>query len=554
MKKCTTLQELLYRASSFPKDHGIGFIDAQGITHFTSYQQLYNLAGRGATVLKSMTAQKEAIIVLKRNEDIVQAFWACVYAGIVPTILQAPMSFEPQNQSLIKLKNVAHLLDNPVIIWDEPSEACDSIGLDNTAVYWGKCWEILETEFAQTRIAVQQHDRAYVQFSSGSTGLPKGVSLTHNNILNNLEAISIGLQFHPFKPTVNWMPLYHDMGLMGYHLTTLFASTPQYHIDTLDFVRNPYLWLDALSDKKAGITGCPNFGLVLTNRYLKRRPHNENWDFSAMEGMLNGAEPISPRVMYEFNELLAPYKFSPKAMMPVYGMAEATLAISFTDYFADRKAYHFSRTRIVRDNFAEILPYDHPDAMEIVAVGKALKNIAFRIVDEDNELKIEQQIGHIQIKGASVTKGYYSKEANKDLFTADGWLRTGDMGFVYDGQLFISGRFKDIIFFGGRNLYAHDFEYIAQQIEGLQYGKVVFNGYFDDQAGQDRVICFLAGISPSKREMISKELKSLIMDRMGVSTHEIVWVKPIQIPKTSSGKLQRYKLLDAFLKGEIQSS
>ncbi len=241
-------------------------------------------------------------------------------------------------------------------------------------------------------------------------------------------------------------------------------------------------------------------------------------------------------------------------MMPVYGMAEATLAISFTDYFAERKAYHFSRTRIVRDNFAEILPPGHPDAMEIVAVGKALKNIAFRIVDEDNEPKQEQQIGHIQIKGASVTKGYYSKEANKDLFTPDGWLRTGDMGFVYDGQLFISGRFKDIIFFGGRNLYAHDFEYIAQQIEGLQYGKVVFNGYFDDQAGQDRVICFLAGISPSKRERLSKELKNLIMDRMGVSIHEIVWVKPIQIPKTSSGKLQRYKLLDAFLKGEITSS
>jgi len=553
MKKVQTLQDLLFRASSFSRDHGVGFIDNQGQTKFISYQQLYETAGRGAYILQQQGLQsgEYAIIALDSNEDCIIAFWSCLFGGIIPTILQAPAIYNTTNQAAQKISNVCRVLGKPHLFIQQEDEGLKDTSFDAQIHFWDVFKKQLAASFNTIHQKATADQTAYIQFSSGSTGQPKGVVLSHQNITSNIEAISIGLKFHPYKPTVNWMPLYHDMGLIGYHLTTTHACTPQYHIQTIDFIRNPYLWLDALSEKKAGITGCPNFGLVLTNRYLKKRPPNKNWDFTALEGLLNGAEPISARVMYEFNELLAPYNFSPKAMMPVYGMAEATLAVSFTEYYGERKQYFFNRNRIIRDKYAEIVDAEHIDAQEIVAVGKNLKNISYRIVDSSDHPVEERNIGHIQIYGNSITQGYYSKEANKNIFTQDGWLRTGDMGFHYDNQLFITGRYKDIIFFGGRNLYAHDFEYVALEIEGLQYGKVIFCGLFDEKLGQDKVLCFLAGISPSKREDTETQLKTLITDRMGVGIHEIIWIKPVQIPKTSSGKLQRYKLLEAYLKEEL---
>ncbi len=553
LERVNSLQELLIRAAKYDCTHGIGYIDSKGNSDFISYSDFLIKAKKGAAVLRKsgINAGDIALIVLQDNKDIIDVFWACIFSGVVPSILQAPMSFDLDNQSMAKIKNVFDLIGDPHIIFDRDISCFEPYSMGDNVFSIDHFKKALTGETNTIQEAVDEDAIAYIQFSSGSTGKPKGVVLSNRNITSNLEAIAIGLHFTPHSTSVNWMPLYHDMGLIGYHLSIMHNCSAQFHINTIDFVRNPFLWLDAISEFKAVITGSPNFGLVLTNRFLKKRQHNPNWNFVTLKAMLNGAEPISPKVMYEFNELLASYNFSPKAMMPVYGMAEASLAISFTDYFSERNVYYFSRNSIVNDAIAKIVDPDHPDAMEIVAVGKALKNIEFRIVDFEDKLEEDLHIGHIQIRGNSVTNGYYYQMDNEGVFTDDGWLRTGDMGFNYDGELFISGRFKDLIIFGGRNLYAHDFEYVSQGLDELQYGKVVFCGYFDDVAALDRVVCFIAGVAPSKRDELSKRLRDLIMKHMGVSIHDIIWLKPIQIPKTSSGKLQRYKLLNSYLKGEF---
>lgn len=543
-----TLPDLLKRAAAFSEPLYIGYMDEQGEIDRQTYAELLNEATRLAGGLQAlgMRPGDKAIIATRQNRETITLLWACFLAGVVPTVLQPPLTFSGYNPAVEKLKNVYRQFGEPYIFFSKEMAENDGLPAE-------KVRKVSELDCSGDYKAphLQPGDLAFVQFSSGSTGDPKGIMLTHRNLMVNMDAIRIGLDLNHPDHTGNWMPLFHDMGLIGYHLVPLYCSIYQFHTETIDFIKNPGLWLDLMSEARINVTGCPNFGLALVLRYLSRKKTLPEWDFSAMKALLNGAEPISVQIMNDFVERLKPFGFRPEAMMPVYGMAEATLAISFTPLMQPSVITAFDAVKLDMEGMAAEVPVDDPGARLLSGVGIALNDTWIRITGHDDSPVEDGMTGHIQLKGPGITGGYYQKpDATRAAFCGE-WLRTGDIGFFYKGNLYVSGRHKDIIFKNGRNYFANDLETMACTVDEISYGKVCFGGTTSRETGHDKVIAFLAGSPGEKATETFRQLRNLLRANLGITIDELVMVKSNEIPKTSSGKLQRYKLMQRYLAGDF---
>jgi acyl-CoA synthetase (AMP-forming)/AMP-acid ligase II len=487
------------------------------------------------------------MIVMNRNEEIVPVVWGCFLGGFIPTILQPPLSFTEFNQPAQKIFNVYRILEAPrVILSSHLIHGFQSNIINRESVIDPG---LLKKPFTDSSLyRPEDSDIAFIQFSSGSTGDPKGIMLSHKNILTNSAAIAAGLELQDTDKTTNWMPLYHDMGFLGFHITPVFASGNHYLIDPVDFVKKPTIWLDVMDEVRNNITGCPNFGQALLLRYLKNR-EEKTWDLSSVKAIINGAEPISTRIMSDFMNRLSINGLKKESMMPAYGMAEATLAITFYDLWKEPEINMFNRTKLQKEDLALPETENVQEMMELVSVGKALNDFEIRVVDDEFNILGEQHVGNIQIRGDSVTSGYYNNpEATRAAFE-DGWLKTGDRGFFSKGSLYITGRVKDIIFMHGQNLYAHDLENLAAKHSDIPYGKVIVGGVFDPKKGKDQVILFLVG-SPNQAACdMFLELRNFFRDTYGIAIDVFVPVRSNQVPKTSSGKIQRYKLISDYQDG-----
>jgi acyl-CoA synthetase (AMP-forming)/AMP-acid ligase II len=543
-----TLPDLLNRAICKHQDCNIGYYDKNGVLVVQLYQDLLADAKLIAKGLYNLGLRKgdKLIIATQSNHETIEMLWGSFLLGVIPTILQPPMTFLGYNPSVVKLINVYEQLNSPYIFMSK--EMTETGNFPESKI---KHKEDLNCTGEYPIPKLKPDDLAFIQFSSGSTGDPKGVMLTHNNLMVNMEAIRIGLDIHYPDHQGNWMPLFHDMGLIGYHLVPLYCKTFQYQIETIDFIMNPGLWLNLMSQHKITISGCTNFGLALVLRYLIRKKPALDWDFSRMKALLNGAEPISVKIMHEFVDALVPSGFRPEAMMPVYGMAESTLAISFAPLMKRCVTTTFNGSLLDRENKAQPVDPAEPSARLLSEVGVALNDIDIRIIDDNDVVVADGTSGHIQIKGPSVTKGYFNNpDATASSFCGD-WLRTGDIGFFFEGRLYISGRHKDIIFKNGRNYFANDLEFMACAIDDISYGKICFGGTTAKETGQDKVIAFIAGIPETKAAEKYLELRALLRSNLGITVDEMVLIKSNEIPKTSSGKLQRFKLMQRYINGEF---
>ncbi len=547
-QKGLTLPDILRRAAGAENSPFIGFLNDAGIADILTYKQLLNEAeiiAKGLTN-EGLVPGDKVIISTETNRETLILLWGCFLLGIVPTVLQPPPTFSGYNPPVVKLLNVYEQLNEPLVFMSKLPDSEEAPKLKY------KIASSLDLKGDLPDIKIDPESVAFIQFSSGSTGDPKGIMLTHRNIMVNLDAIRIGLDFQPGEVTGNWMPLFHDMGLIGYHLTPLYCSIYQWHIETIDFIKNPGLWLDLLSKKQVKITGCPNFGLALTLRFIKRMKARPEWNFSSLQAILNGAEPISVQIMTDFIRELEPFNFRNEAMMPVYGLAEATLAATFTPLLTPPVITAFDALVLDRDHKAvEIRPESDKSIRLISGVGKPLNDISIKITDYDfNELP-EGTAGLINIKGESVTRGYYNKSEESKYVFNDGWFNTGDIGFLYKGNYYVSGRHKDIIFKNGRHYFANDLEELACNIDGISYGKICFAGITNHETGQEEVIAFLAGSPGPKAEETFAQMRNLLRSTLGITPDHLVMVRSNEIPKTSSGKLQRYKLLQRYIKGEF---
>ncbi|MGH9734648.1 MAG: AMP-binding protein [Candidatus Acidiferrales bacterium] len=394
-------------------------------------------------------------------------------------------------------------------------------------------------------------DIAFLQYTSGSTGDPKGVVLTHANLLANIRSMIDGVKVTPNDILVSWLPLYHDMGLIGAWLAPLFAGIPTVIMSPLAFLSQPERWLRAIHRHKATLSPGPNFAYELCVRKIADKDL-QGLDLSSWRAAMNGSEPVQAATLDRFAVRFAPYGLRREALLPVYGLAENSLAISATDL---KSGYRVDR--IGRETFessGHAVPASKYDAgvLEFVGAGRPLRDVECRIVTNAGEEAGERVEGHLWFRGPASTSGYYKNpEATREMMRGNGWHDSGDLAYLADGDLFITGRAKDIIIKAGRNLYPHEIEQIVGHVSGVRPGCVVAFGAADERSGTERFVVVAEIRNAAETKRISAEISTAVQEAMGLPPDLVELVPPQSIPKTSSGKLRRSEAKRRYLEGNL---
>jgi len=557
MLKATTLTDLI--ESNRNVQRSITYLEGENESREVTFGELYERAAGILYHLQRIGARRgdKLILLLANNEQFIDAFWAGILGGIIPVPVAPGISDEHRH----KLLRIARKLGNPYIYSERRT-------LDRIGTFAGQVGE--SETFASLRSRAfliddlddisrpgkphkaQPDDVAFIQFSSGSTSEPKGVVLTHGNIIANCQGVITAAGLNENDRSLSWMPLTHDMGLIGFQIMMFSARIHTHLMQTELFVRRPLLWLSLATRIRATILCSPNFGYRHYLKVLGDRPI-DGLDLSSVRLIFNGAEPISVPLCNEFLDRLEPARLQRTAMFPVYGLAEASLAVSFSPVGSPLQTLSLDRHRMNVGDPVERVPNTHKNAIELVSEGKPIPFSLVRIAGDDEQALPDGRIGHVHISGANVTRGYYENpDANTAAFTADRWLKTGDLGVVLDGNLYITGRAKEIIFVNGQNYYPHDLEAIAQRAQGLDLGKVVAAGARPRGAQTEQLVVFVLHRGSVEEFLpIATEVARLVNEQAGLEVADVIPVK--RIPKTTSGKIQRHLLEESYEEGEFRA-
>jgi acyl-CoA synthetase (AMP-forming)/AMP-acid ligase II/aryl carrier-like protein len=537
----------------------VTYLDGENSERRVSFGEIHSRALGILYHLQAMGARRgdKMIIFLNNNEQFLDGFWAAVLGGVVPVPLAVGISDEHRH----KLLRVARKLGSPLLYTDAKNlQRLDALANEvGEQALFGEIKArsyLVESITDISRPGAVHHpaadDLAFIQFSSGSTSEPKGVMLTHGNIIAHTAGAKARGKHTELDSTFSWMPLTHDMGLIGFCLMQFINRINIYLMPTELFVRRPLLWLQLIAKKRATLTCSPNFGYrhflkVLGDRRL------ENVDLSCVRGIYNGAEPISVELCNEFMRRLDYTGLRHNAMYPVYGLAEACLGVTFPEPGEDYRWIRANRHRLGLGSRIELNPSNPRDAIELMCVGRVLPNTQMRIAADDHSDYPEDQVGHILIRGPSVTRGYINDpEATAQAIDADGWVDTGDLGVLHEGELYIAGRSKEIIFINGQNYYPYDLENIAHRAPGLDLNKVVAAGVAKPGTQGEELVIFvlhrgeIADFLPT-----ATAVGRLVNEHTGLEVAQVIPVK--RIPKTTSGKVQRHLLEQAHVQGEFDA-
>ncbi|MEU6957071.1 amino acid adenylation domain-containing protein [Streptomyces sp. NPDC045714] len=480
-------------------------------------------------------------LLADRSEDFQPMFWGAVAAGLVPVPLA------PDARRVIPVWE--HLGRPPVVV--DASTASLSGELPDT-VRTLTLDVLRQGPVLRETATAGRDDVAFVQFSSGSTGAPKGVEVTHGAVLANLEQIRAASALGPADVVVSWMPYFHDMGLIGTHLAPLAARARQVKIGPLSFAKRPRLWFEVAARHRATVLSAANFALALA---VRRVPEEvlARLDLSAVRLILVGAEPIAPAVWRAFADRTRPSGLDPAAAQPVYGLAEATLAVTFPPPGEVAEPLVLDRASLSRGVAVDAEPGE--GAVELMDVGRPVAGCAVHVVDDAGTVLGDRRTGHIMVSGPQLARGYHGlPDASAEVF-AGGWLRTGDLGFLRDGRLCVTGRHKDVLFLNGRTFHATDMEEVAAATPGLPPGAPAVVGSTDPVTGAERVVVFVPWARPAPEAAdVLERVAARVREALLHDDVRVLALPPGAFPRTTSGKLQRRRLRERFEEGAFGTS
>jgi acyl-CoA synthetase (AMP-forming)/AMP-acid ligase II len=548
-----------------------------------SYTAIERASARYGGALQALGLQKgdRVALILPQAEDFILCFFGAVRAGIVPVPIYPPLGlgqlqgYLDNTRHIVAKSGARALVTSSTIkrLLGTVQASCPA--LEQVVAVEG----IRESLEALKPEKITVDDVAFLQFTSGSTSRPKGVSVTHLNLAMNIHYImELGLKVNPEHDVgVSWLPLYHDMGLIGFVLTPLMQAIPCVFLPPLLFLKRPVSWFQAITRHKGTIAYAPNFAYALCSKRIREKDL-EGIDLSSWRVAGCGAEPIRPETLETFADTFARVGFRKEALFPSYGMAESTLAVAFSPLGDGVKILSVDGPTLWAEGLAAVAREGDEHAVRLVSCGSEFPEHKIRIFDPDDARSDtplpEDRVGEIRISGPSVMAGYWEDaERTRETF-AGPFLRTGDLGFLHGGELYICGRSKEVVIVNGRNYYPQDMEWEASKVEGIRKGNVIAFGARDPsgiERDRERVVVAFEmqdDTAPALRaergvhdedasdrvdhaHALSQAVRKAVQDGMALTLDDVVPLAPGVLPKTSSGKLQRGKTRELYESGEL---
>ncbi|MCB2354693.1 non-ribosomal peptide synthetase [Clostridium estertheticum] len=557
MNKYLNLIDVIKTVKSL-KDKGITFIRGLEDKKEVSYHDLYktSLAILSNLQLRGLKNNDMLLFQISENEDFIYVFWACILGGIIPV----PVDVANNQESSLKLFRIWNLLENPYMVTDQTTIGVLQGYAENNEFSNITEQIVNSTVFLNDILNISEpgkiynsspDDIAFITFSSGSTGEPKGILMTHNKIITNVTATIKGARISEEDSVLFWTPLTHAIGMVVCHLLSVFSGINMYNMSPKLFAQDPNLWIKKASEYRATFLSSPNYGLKhLLDNFMPEE--DVNLDLTCVRLLLNGSEPISKDLCDAFLDRFDEYGLKRSVMFPFYGMSETGCIITVAPPGEGFTSVYIDYDNI---NIGQLIKEVSSDNVEncsvLVEVGFPVEECYIRICDGENRLLDENVVGYIQVKGGNVTGGYYGNEkATKELFVGDRWINTGDVGFIRTGSLIVTGRAKDIIFVNGQNFYPYDIERVAFGVGGIDIGNIAVCSVFNKKVQREEILAFVMFEDDLEKFMeLQLNLKNYINKNMGLVVEEVIPVK--DIPRTISTKIERYKLGQMYQEGNF---
>jgi fatty-acyl-CoA synthase len=548
-----TMVDVLIDLSSQTRT-GARFVRRNSTAEFYPYRDVLASAQAAAASLqkRGIKPGDRVALVLPTSKGFLDAFLGCQLAGAVPAALYPPFRLGKLDEYFTRTRQMLSKIGARLLITDarikkllgpvtSGVECLESVMDVNDLAGDGMQWRFPE---------VQPGDPAFLQFSSGSTREPKAVIMTHRSLIANLEMMASAFRAipnaNPENGGVCWLPLYHDMGLVGCMLSGLYYPGTVTYISPEDFIVQPSLWLKTISRYKAIVSPAPHFAYRLCYSKVPDR-ELEGVDLSSWRLALNGAEPIEIEGMRLFQDRFSKWGFKQQAMTPVYGLAEAGLAVTFSDLGAPPLITEFDRELLATRNQASPGP-----GRPLISVGKRLPGLDVQIRDDNNQAMADNLVGKIVVRGASITPGFFNDPELTQAAIQDGWLDTGDLGFFHEENLYIAGRAKDLIIIRGRNYAPQEIEDLLFDLPGVRTGCTVAVSAAVESDGEQLIILAEKDLRvPVPEADLSSAISERILSGLSLKPYLVQILEPGTLPRTSSGKFRRADALRMFIAGEL---
>jgi len=555
-----TLPEVLrWHAARSPERIHIRLLDGDQELRSFSYRQLLDEAEATATGLQAHGVQPgdRVALMLPTGADYFVSFFAILLCGAVPVPMYPPVRRSQLAEHLRRHAGI--LLNSGASLLITVAEARQLARLLQARAEQLRgvvtLADLAAPDVTFGEPAMAGDDVAFLQYTSGSTGNPKGVILSHADLLANIRAMGQAIEAGPDDVFVSWLPLYHDMGLIGAWLGSLYYGIPLVVMSPLDFIARPLRWLQAIARYRGTLSASPNFGYELCLKRVNDAQLAE-LDLSSWRAAFNGAEPVSPQTLARFAARFAPAGLRPEALMPVYGLAEAAVGLAFPPLGRGPLIDRVDRQALSDRGEAQPAAGDDPQPLRFPSCGPALPGYALRIVDADGQPLSERRQGRVEFSGPSATRGYFANPELSARLRDGDWLDSGDLGYLADGELYLTGRVKDMIVRAGRNLYPQELEDAVGDIPGIRKGCVVVFGSPDPASGTERLVVMAESRLADAvcQAGLRRRILAVTTDLVGTPPEVIELVPPHAVLKTSSGKIRRSANREAFEQGRVSAA